>query len=252
MIARWWSLALAVALSPPLVTGCDAVSSLFEGNSDSDDDDDDNDDDDKPKKKKEKKSKKAKSPDAALTPFIAQHLEIARQAAGCSGSQPIEPWCTAAAGFTAGTPAKPTKRTHLGLATFVQTKGASPGTLKQHQHLASLSFRSSGSRTFAFIAKVSPDDASERIEVARVESLLLQWFGGGRPPVRVSLGMAGYLDGLPAKTKYEAVAHDHGYAVKGGTNAELRRVGDYWVTAEVPRKNPAGIYFSVFHDTTYR
>jgi hypothetical protein len=255
MITRWWVLVVAMAVATPLVAGCDAVSSLFEGSNDSDDDDDDNDDNDdgdKQKKRKAKKGKQAKAPSVPLSPYVVDHLKIARQAAGCDGTKPIEPWCTAAAGFASGSPGKPGTGTVLGLATFVQTKGASSATLSKRQHLASLSFRSSASRTHAFLAKVTPDNATERLEVDRVERTLLKLFAGGRSQLTVSPNMGGYLDGLPAKIKYEAMPHRNGYSVKGGSNAELRRVGDYWVAVEVPRKNPAGIWFSVFHDAPYR
>ncbi|MBI2389256.1 MAG: hypothetical protein HYV09_06545 [Deltaproteobacteria bacterium] len=62
----------------------------------------------------------------------------------------------------------------------------------------------------------------------------------------VSATVPACLDGLPKKAQYELQRHDNAYKLDGGSNADVRKVGKYWVAVEIPRKDPAGIRLSVF------
>lgn len=45
--------------------------------------------------------------------------------------------------------------------------------------------------------------------------------------------------------------HANGYKLDGGSDADLRKVGKYWVSVEIPKKDPAGIWLSVFTNQAY-
>ncbi len=235
-----WLLASVLALALP---GCPSKEASDKGNKD-----------EEGSSKKKTKDDKGKGDDeggtAEVDPFAKDHLAIAKKIA--CGDSPLEPWCTAAKGFAKATRAKlPDTGTLLGVTTFVQTKGASAETFEKHLHLSSAAFKNDGDDSAAFIAQVKPDSASEQKEVQRLTDLLFDAFAGKKVTLDPNAGLRGYLDGLPKKAKYALEKHEGGYKVAGGAHADLRKVGKYWVAVEIPPKDPAGIWWSVFSTQAY-
>jgi hypothetical protein len=216
----------------------------------------DEDEDDEPKTKKKKKKTETENEASPLDPFVEKHLAIALDAASCEDdSDAIEPWCLAARGFAkADAPTFPGTTTMIGVATFVQTKGASAATLEKYSQLASLAFRKGDekSQKFALLSQIKPDGATEVAETHRITKLMFDHFGGKSVTIRVNETMGDYLDGLPDRAKYEVKEQDSGYRIEGGSEADVRKVGKVWVAVEVPKKDPAGIWFSVFSTKAYR
>lgn len=213
-------------------------------------------DDDEGSKKKKKKAAKEDdegSEGESLDPFARDHLAIAKKAAHCDDeSEAIEAWCLAARGFAKATrPKLPETGTLLGVTTFVQTDGASAETLEKYTHLSSLAFRNDGDEAFGFVAEVKGQTADEKTETKRVVDVIFDQIAGKKGQIEAETPMRNYLDGLPKKAKYPLEKHDNGYKLDGGSNADLRKVGKYWVTVEIPRKDPAGIWLSVFTNQPY-
>jgi hypothetical protein len=216
----------------------------------------DDDDEGSSKKKKSKKTEKDDEEgegDDALDPFAKDHLAITKKAARCDDeSEAKEPWCLAANGFAKAERAKlPETGTFVGVTTFVQTKGASPATLEKYTHLSSLAFRADGDEVLGWVTEVKPDTPAETTEVERIRDKVFAQFAGKKAKIEAEAGLRGYLDGLPKKAKYKLEKHAHGYKLDGGSYADLRKVGKYWVAVEVPRKDPAGIWLSVFTNQPY-
>lgn len=201
------------------------------------------------------KKKKAKDDDegggtAEVDPFAKDHLAIAKKVA--CGDEPLEPWCTAAKGFAKAARAKlPDTGTLLGVTTFVQTKGASAETFEKHGHLSSLSVKNDGDDSTAWITEVKGDTTAEQKETVRIGELLFKHFAGKKVTLDPNTGLRTYLDGLPKKAKYGLKKHEGGYTFDGGSKADLRKVGKWWVSVEIPQKDPAGIWLSVFSTQAY-
>jgi len=211
-------------------------------------------DDEGGSKKKPSKDDKSKDDDEGTTaevdPFAKDHLAIAKKIA--CGDPALEPWCTAAKGFAKASRAKlPDTGTLLGVTTFVQTKGASADTLEKHLHLSSAAFKNDGDDSTAWITEVKAESKAEQKEVRRLTDLLFDGFAGKKVTLDPNADLRGYLEGLPKKAKYALEKHGGGYKLKGGSHADLRKVGKVWVTTEVPQKDPAGIWLSVFSAQAY-
>lgn len=209
--------------------------------------------DDEPSAKKKKASKDDDEATEAIDPFAKDHLAILKKAAGCADeSEAIEPWCLAAGGFAKAARAKlPETGAFLGVTTFVQTQNASSATLEKYTHLSSVAFRADGDEAFGLITEVKASTDSEAPEVKRVVDVLFAQFAGKKKKIEAEAGMRGFLDGLPKKAKYKLEKHANGYNLDGGSSADLRKIGKYWVSIEVPKKDPAGIWLSVFTNQPY-
>lgn len=254
-------------LSSGALTACDATQGLTGSKSEKTAKAEEDDDDDAKESKKKKKKKKAEddeesasaepvkvpAPKSNLDPFVEQHLALVRTAASCDDkANAIAAWCMAANEFGAASPAEvPPTSTRLGVTTFVVTKDASKATLEKFMHLSSLAIRRADPG-FALISEVKPDNDAERADTNRVAGLVFQHFAGRDVKLGAGEAMSGYLDGLAARASYPLTKHDNGYRVVGGSNADLRRIGKAWVSIEVPKNDPAGIWLSVFADLPYR
>jgi hypothetical protein len=185
------------------------------------------------------------SPDAAPSndAFVSDHL--GKLAAACA-KQRIDPWCRATEYARAKRGEAPAAGTRLGVTSFVVTAGVDPASLEKHRRLSSLAARSDGDKVYALVASVSPRNPTGQQEVARLLPLVLAQIEGGPTPEVKEPGMSQYLEGLPSRASYPLAPQPTGWSVQGGSNADLRRVGDVWVAVEVPRNNPAGIWLSVF------
>jgi hypothetical protein len=187
--------------------------------------------------------------DAPLDPFVKRHLEILLTAAEC-GTAPLEPWCMAAKGFASARPAPVKHGTLLGVATFVQTDGASRATLAKYTKTASFSTRS-GAPSHALIADVKGDNPSEEAELTTLRGQIFDHFAGKQVTFSTSAPLVGYLGSLVERAKYPMNPTPNGYKLEGGSNADVRKVGAAWVAVEVPARNPAGIWFNVFTEKSY-
>ena len=226
----------------------------------------------KPKKKKKKKKDEkatqaeqatsaatappktaaAAPPAPPLDPFVEKHLALIDVAAKCGGADAIEPWCSSAKGFASGTAAPIPAGAKLGVTTFIETANASPETMAKHQHLSAFAVHQDGASTSGWISEIKANNDGERADLAVVTSALIDRLASKATPLGVKADLASYLDGLPQSGKYAAVRHPSGYVLQGGSSADVRKVGATWVSVEVPRNNPAGVWFSVFSEAAYR
>ncbi len=178
--------------------------------------------------------------------FTQNHLGLLKQYAGCTSAAADKLWCRFT-GFTAAEKsAAPNPGVYLGVTTFVQTNGGSAATLGKFSRVSSLAVRKSGAESVALIATINPQNDTGKAEVARLLPLVRKQIEGGAKPEIKEPGLSGYISSLPERAKYPMVQHKNGFTLNGGSKADLRRVGGVWVSIEVPQKNPAGIWITVF------
>jgi hypothetical protein len=178
--------------------------------------------------------------------FVQNHLNLLKQYAGCTSAAADKLWCKLT-GFTAAEKsAAPNPGVYLGVTTFVQTNGGSAATLEKFSRVSSLAVRKSGNDVVGLIATVNPQNDTGKTEVARLLPLVRQQIAGGSKPEIKEPGLSGYISSLPERAKYPLTQHKNGFTLNGGSKADLRRIGGVWVSIEVPQKNPAGIWITVF------
>lgn len=183
---------------------------------------------------------------AAGDAFVQNHLNLLKQYAGCTSAGADKLWCRFTGFNSAQKSAPPNPGVYLGVTTFVQTNGGSSATLVKFARLSSLAVRKNGDGFAALIATVNPQNDTGKAEVGRLAPLVRQQIEGGAKPDIKEAGLSGYISSLPERAKYAMVANKNGYTLNGGSKADLRRVGDTWVSVEVPQKNPAGMWITVF------
>ena len=241
-----WSYAvLALALALGSSFGCDKLAG-GSGDGKNDERKKSDDDDGKDKKKDDAPARTLADED----PFVAKHLELLAKAADCKGKDRIEHWCLIAEGFVSGERGVPSVGVKVGTTTFVVTEDASVATLDKFATLSCLAVRKDG-KTFAGITTVKPDNAAEQASVDASREDLVAVFAGERKSIRMTPDLLGYVESLPATAKYPTEKSDTGFKIVGGSNADVRRVKSHWIAVEVPRKNPLGIYVSIFTDRPY-
>lgn len=178
--------------------------------------------------------------------FVQNHLSLLKQHGGCTSAAADKLWCRFTGFNSAQKSAPPNPGVYLGVTTFVQTNGGSAVTLGKFTRLSSLAVRKSGDGFVALIATVNPQNDTGKAEVARLAPLVRGQIEGAAKPEIQEVGLKGYIGSLPDRAKYPLVAHKNGFTLNGGSKADLRKVGDTWVSIEVPQKNPAGIWVTVF------
>lgn len=182
----------------------------------------------------------------AAADFVQSHLNLLKQYAGCNSAAADKLWCRFTGFNTAAKVAALNPGVYLGVTTFVQTNGGSAATLGKFTRLSSLAVRKSDAGFVALIATVNPQNDTGKAEVARLAPLVRGQIEGGAKPEIKEPGLNGYISSLPERAKYPLVQHKNGFTVNGGSKADLRKVGDTWVSIEVPQKNPAGMWITVF------
>lgn len=182
----------------------------------------------------------------AAADFVQSHLKLLNQYGGCTSAAADKLWCRFTGFNTAAKAAAPNPGVYLGVTTFVQTNGGSAATLGKFTRLSSLAVRKSGDSFVGLIATVNAQNDTGKAEVARLAPLVRQQIEGGAKPDIKEAGLKGYISSLPERAKYPLAQHKNGFTLNGGSKADLRKVGDTWVSIEVPQKNPAGMWITVF------
>jgi hypothetical protein len=186
--------------------------------------------------------------------YIATHLMRARAEAGCDAlaAGPTTVFCPALRGWDTGTqgalPAGPVAL--AGVTTWIPTSTPFAEADAQHRRLSFLGIRTDATGRYG--ALVSPG-ANMPMESAAVAQALGTVSAaaptGSSAPLGLSFGLHGFANGQAQQARYPIATTGQGWQLQGGSFADIRRVGNTWVAIEVPRRNPAGLYFSVFVDS---
>lgn len=186
--------------------------------------------------------------------YVASHMARVREAVGCDGA-PLEDlgvFCAAtswASGSAAAVPGGSV--TLLGLTTWVPTTGATVDTMRGQLSLSLLALRTTGESTYGDITSVNARNSADQAPMLAAREVQAVFAGTSSGPLTLLGPLYLYTLGRPAAATYVLARTSAGWQLQGGSYADLRRVGDRWVAVEVPRKDPQGLYLSMFTEREY-
>lgn len=191
----------------------------------------------------------AKRPAAGAEPDAAGDLFSAlATAAGCPDAAPANRvWCPAVAGWAGAKPAAlPAKgQTLIGLSLELHEGGDFAAALTKPR-ISVLALAPEGEAGKASLTTLKGEDAAEQAQIDAVVAGLATMFAGDGAAVDVAAGLNGYLDSMPGAAATALKADGSGW-ILGDGKAQLRRIGEHWVTVE-PLPDGKGMFFSVHTD----
>lgn len=186
--------------------------------------------------------------------YIGAHLSRARAESGCD-TMPAGPtaiYCNALRGWDTGTagalPAGPVAL--VGVTTWIPTVTSFAEADAQHRRLSFLGIRTDATGRYGALVTPGSNMPMEAAAVAQaLATVSAAAPSGNAAPIPLSFGLHGFANGQAQQARYLVATTGQGWQLQGGSFADIRRVGNTWVAVEVPRRNPAGLYFSIFLDS---
>jgi hypothetical protein len=170
-------------------------------------------------------------------------------AANCPDAAPTERiWCPAVAGWAsaklAPLPAK--GQTFIGLSLELH-EGRNQAAAILNPRISVLALAPEGEAGKASLTTLKGDNPQEQSEIDAVVAGLGRMFASDGPAVEVPAGLNGYLDSMPGAAATALKADGNGW-ILGDGKAQLRRIGEHWVTVEPLPAGSKGMFFSVHTD----
>lgn len=184
------------------------------------------------------------APDAAGDLFSALAA-----AAGCPDAAPANRiWCPAVAGWAGAKPAPlPAKgQTFIGLSLELH-EGRDLAAALLNPRISVLALAPEGEAGKASLTTLKGENPQEQGEIDAVVAGLATMFASDGAAVQVPAGLNGYLDSMPGAAATALKADGSGWVIGDG-KAQLRRIGEHWVTVEPLPDGSKGIFFSVHTD----
>jgi hypothetical protein len=186
--------------------------------------------------------------------FIATHLTRARTESGCDAvpTGPTAIFCPALRGWDTGiaAPLPPGPIPLIGVTTWIPTATPFAAADARQRRLSFLVLRSDPTGRYGTLITPRGDNAGEDLAVAQTLSIVAAAVPtGSTAPIAVPMGLHSFANAQAQSASYPIASTGQGWQLQGGSFADVRRVGNVWVSVEVPRNAPAGLYFSVFVDS---
>jgi len=169
--------------------------------------------------------------------------------AGCPDAAPNHRiWCPAVAGWAGAKPAPlPAKgQTFIGLSLELH-EGRDLATALINPRISVLALAAEGEAGKASLTTLKGDNPQEQSEIDSVVAGLARMFASDGAAVEVAAGLNGYLDSMPGAAATALKADGNGWIIGDG-KAQLRRIGEHWVTVEPLPEGSKGMFFSVHTD----
>ncbi len=183
---------------------------------------------------------------AAPVGMMPELASLYRAARCHSAKSPFRPWCIVTNGWKRGQASpllpKGKQKVFVGFAVPIKTGAAvNFNRLK----LAALVVRKDGSKYFATIITVTPDNDKERKVMAQAVFDLALVFKGRSKAAKIDSKLLGFLRGRASKASYVLTKTAKSWSLAGKINAQIRKVGPYWVALE---RAPKGVFVNLFTD----
>jgi hypothetical protein len=194
----------------------------------------------------------AAAPEAALAPRMSDDAIIETMlgrlgaAAGCPASRRV--WCVAADGWTGGGAAElpPGSVALVGVTVGLQRERADDELLATEASLSALVLRHDGASALGLITDIPPSNPGEQRLMRAAMTSIAKVVRGEDERVKLAPSLVRHLDALPPQASYPLRRGDDDWRMTGKSNARLRKVGGAWVTIEVPRAGPEGIFVGIY------
>lgn len=182
---------------------------------------------------------------------IAVRLLKKLNTAACSSpSSPHRVWCIAGSYEIAPAGELPSGETALvGLTIGLSDDFPAEQSLTNNVSLSSLGLKGSGGDRMGWISSIKPNSPGEQKDVGEAVFNVSAVFKGSAPSAALPQTLYNYVRSLPGKAKYPVARGKKGWIIRSAAVADVRRIGAYWVSVELPAARPIkGIYLSIFTD----
>ncbi len=162
---------------------------------------------------------------------------------------PNRVWCIAANGW-AGATAAPLPAGSVALPGLVVTLLSGvpyAEALSKNVFLAGLALHTEGDATKAKVTTIIPSSDDENMMIAEAVMGLATVFKQKADSAPLPKDLLDYLATLAGQAEYPVTAQGPGWVWAGASTTEARKIGDYWVTIEIPEEKN-GIWLGIYTD----
>ena len=175
--------------------------------------------------------------------------ELSKGARCTDATSPWRPWCIAADGWASGQVASlPKGKALVGITIEIEDGASVADALSKRVTLSALAFGKKSGKPVAKITNINPENDREAESVAAGVMATSAVLKGKARTGQLPKDLSTYVATLPAGASYPVTRGKTGWTWAGQSDAELRRVGAFWVTIEQPRSGRPGVWVGIYTD----